>query len=88
MIKKMWKKEMDFDRRVEAEIPVLKRYAHKLMRDHATAEELVQECLVRGLSKQHLWCDEAICTHGCARFCTTYTSMKSAAWCGKAQSWN
>ena len=25
------------------------------MRDHAAAEELVQECLVRGLSKQHLW---------------------------------
>jgi RNA polymerase sigma-70 factor, ECF subfamily len=46
---------MDFDRRVEAEIPCLRRYAHKLMRDHAAAEELVQECVVRGLSKQHLW---------------------------------
>jgi starvation-inducible DNA-binding protein len=31
------------------------RYAHKLMRDHAAAEELVQECLVRGVSKQRLW---------------------------------
>jgi RNA polymerase sigma-70 factor (ECF subfamily) len=46
---------MDMNRAVEAEIPCLRRYAHKLMRDHAAAEELVQECLVRGLSKQHLW---------------------------------
>jgi RNA polymerase sigma-70 factor (ECF subfamily) len=46
---------MDFDRRVEAEIPCLQRYAHKLMRNHAAAEELVQECVVRGLSKRHLW---------------------------------
>jgi RNA polymerase sigma-70 factor (ECF subfamily) len=46
---------MDFDRRVEAEIPCLQRYAHKLMRNHAAAEELVQECVLRGLSKRHLW---------------------------------
>lgn len=46
---------MDMNRAVEAEIPCLRRYAHKLMRDHAAAEELVQECIVRGLSKQHLW---------------------------------
>jgi RNA polymerase sigma-70 factor, ECF subfamily len=46
---------MDMNRAVEAEIPCLRRYAHKLMRDHAAAEELLQECLVRGLSKQHLW---------------------------------
>jgi len=46
---------MDMNRAVEAEIPCLQRYAHKLMRDHAAAEELVQECVVRGLSKQHLW---------------------------------
>lgn len=47
--------EMDFDRRVQAEIPVLRRYAHKLTRDPAAVEDLVQECLVLGLSKQHLW---------------------------------
>ena len=46
---------MDMNRAVEAEIPRLQRYAHKLMRDHATAEELVQECVLRALSKQHLW---------------------------------
>jgi RNA polymerase sigma-70 factor, ECF subfamily len=46
---------MDINQAVEAEIPCLQRYAHKLMRDHAAAEELVQECVVRGLSKQHLW---------------------------------
>lgn len=46
---------MDMNKAVEAEIPCLRRYAHKLMRDHAAAEELVQECVLRGLSKQHLW---------------------------------
>jgi RNA polymerase sigma-70 factor, ECF subfamily len=46
---------MDMTKAVEAEIPCLQRYAHKLMRNHAAAEELVQECVVRGLSKQHLW---------------------------------
>ena len=39
----------------EAEIPCLQRYALKLTRDAAMAEDLVQECLVRGLDKQHLW---------------------------------
>jgi RNA polymerase sigma-70 factor, ECF subfamily len=39
----------------EAEIPCLQRYALKLTRDAALAEDLVQECLVRGLDKQHLW---------------------------------
>lgn len=39
----------------EAEIPRLRRYALKLTRNSAIAEDLVQECLVRGLEKQHLW---------------------------------
>lgn len=46
---------MGMNRAIEDEIPILRRYAHKLMRDHASAEELVQECVVRSLSKQHLW---------------------------------
>jgi len=46
---------MDISRAVEAEIPCLRRYALKLTRDHAAAEDLLQECLARGLSKQHLW---------------------------------
>jgi RNA polymerase sigma-70 factor, ECF subfamily len=46
---------MDINQAVEAEIPCLRRYARKLTRDHAAAEDLLQECLVRGLSKQHLW---------------------------------
>jgi len=46
---------MEMNKAVEAEIPCLRRYAHKLVRSHAAAEELVQECVVRGLSKQHLW---------------------------------
>jgi RNA polymerase sigma-70 factor, ECF subfamily len=45
----------DISRAFEAEIPCLQRYALKLTRDTAVAEDLVQECLVRGLDKQHLW---------------------------------
>jgi RNA polymerase sigma-70 factor (ECF subfamily) len=45
----------DIHRAVEAEIPCLRRYARKLARDNAAAEDLLQECLVRGLGKQHLW---------------------------------
>jgi RNA polymerase sigma-70 factor, ECF subfamily len=47
--------QMEMNRAVEAEFPVLRRYAHKLMRDHAAAEEILQECVVRSLSKQHLF---------------------------------
>jgi RNA polymerase sigma-70 factor (ECF subfamily) len=46
---------MDMNRAVEAEVSCLRRYALKLVRNSAAAEELVQECVVRGLSKQHLW---------------------------------
>lgn len=46
---------MNMNQAVEAEIPCLQRYAHKLARDHASAEELVQEGVLRALSKQHLW---------------------------------
>jgi RNA polymerase sigma-70 factor, ECF subfamily len=46
---------MDMNQAVEAEIPCLQRYARKLVRDHASAEELVQEGILRALSKQHLW---------------------------------
>jgi RNA polymerase sigma-70 factor (ECF subfamily) len=45
----------DISQAFEAEIPCLQRYALKLTRDAAMAEDLVQECLVRGLDKQHLW---------------------------------
>ena len=48
-------KAVGIDRLVAAEIPCLRRFALKLTRDTAAAEELVQECLVRGLDKQHLW---------------------------------
>ena len=45
----------DLSRRIEAEIPRLRRYARALIRDTAAADDLVQDCLVRGLSKVHLW---------------------------------
>jgi len=45
----------DISQAFEAEIPCLQRYALKLTRDAQLAEDLVQESLVRGLDKQHLW---------------------------------
>jgi RNA polymerase sigma-70 factor (ECF subfamily) len=45
----------DFTRRLEAEIPRLRRYARALTRDVSRADDLVQSCLVRAVSKQHLW---------------------------------
>jgi RNA polymerase sigma-70 factor, ECF subfamily len=40
---------------IEAEIPRLRRYARALTRDVAAADDLVQDCLARALSKLHLW---------------------------------
>jgi RNA polymerase sigma-70 factor (ECF subfamily) len=45
----------DFNRALEAEIPRLRRYARALTRDTTAADDLVQECMVRGVAKQHLW---------------------------------
>lgn len=45
----------EFNRKIEAEIPRLRRYARALTRDIVNADDLVQDCLVRGLSKRHLW---------------------------------
>src|SRR5271168_253188 len=40
---------------LEDEIPRLRRYARALTRDASRADDLVQSCLVRAISKQHLW---------------------------------
>ena len=45
----------DSYRNVEAEIPGLRRYARALTRDLIAADDLVQDCLTRALSKFHLW---------------------------------
>ena len=42
-------------RDIEAEILRLRRYARALTRDLIAADDLVQECLTRALSKLHLW---------------------------------
>ena len=42
------------DDRLEAEIPALRRYAFALLRDHAAADDLVQDCLERAMSRWHL----------------------------------
>lgn len=45
----------DLKGRIEAEIPRLRRYARALTHDATAADDLVQDCLVRGLAKLHLW---------------------------------
>jgi RNA polymerase sigma-70 factor, ECF subfamily len=45
----------DIHRGIEAEIPRLRRYARALVRDTASADDLVQDCLTRALGKLHLW---------------------------------
>jgi RNA polymerase sigma-70 factor (ECF subfamily) len=45
----------DFARLLEAEIPRLRRYAHALTRNPTRADDLVQNCLVRAITKQHYW---------------------------------
>jgi RNA polymerase sigma-70 factor (ECF subfamily) len=40
---------------IEAEIPRLRRYARALLRDPDRADDLVQDTLLRGLEKSHLY---------------------------------
>jgi len=47
----------DIANRIEALIPRLRRYARALTRNEVAADDLVQDCLVRALAKQHLWQD-------------------------------
>jgi RNA polymerase sigma-70 factor, ECF subfamily len=42
-------------RNIETLLPRLKRYARQLTRDPIAADDLVQDCLARALSKIHLW---------------------------------
>jgi RNA polymerase sigma-70 factor (ECF subfamily) len=45
----------DIRQKIEAHIPGLRRYARALTRDVVAADDLVQECLTRALSKLHFW---------------------------------
>lgn len=47
--------EQDLHALLTAEIPRLRRYARLLVRDLAYADDLVQECLVRAVSKLHTY---------------------------------
>lgn len=40
---------------IEDEIPRLRRFARAMVRDAVLADDLVQECLERALSRLHLW---------------------------------
>jgi RNA polymerase sigma-70 factor (ECF subfamily) len=45
----------EFHRLVENEIPRLRRYARALARGSDRADDLVQDTLLRGIAKAHLW---------------------------------
>jgi RNA polymerase sigma-70 factor (ECF subfamily) len=45
----------DLHKRIEEEIPRLRRYARALTRDVTGADDLVQDCLTRALGRIHLW---------------------------------
>ena len=45
----------DFDKLLEEQIPRLRRYARALTRNASVADDLIQECLMRAFTKQHLW---------------------------------
>ncbi len=45
----------EFERRLEAEIPALRRYARALLRDNERGEDLLQDSLERALSRRHLF---------------------------------
>ena len=45
----------EFQRMVEAAIPALRRYARALTRDADTADDIVQDTLVRALRSEHLF---------------------------------
>ncbi|MDF2141572.1 RNA polymerase sigma factor [Paenirhodobacter sp. CAU 1674] len=44
---------------IEAQIPALRRFAYALLRDPEAADDLVQDCLERALSRWHLFRPEA-----------------------------
>ncbi len=46
---------MSFPDEIEAALPALRRYARALLRDRDAADDLVQDCLERALSRRHLW---------------------------------
>jgi RNA polymerase sigma-70 factor, ECF subfamily len=45
----------EFQERVQSSIPALRRYARALTRDTETADDLVQDTLVRALRSEHLF---------------------------------
>jgi RNA polymerase sigma-70 factor (ECF subfamily) len=47
----------EFRQRIEAAIPALRRYARALTRDTETADDIVQDTLVRALRSEHLFHD-------------------------------
>jgi RNA polymerase sigma-70 factor (ECF subfamily) len=45
----------DLAKRIVREVPQLRRYTRALTRNSAAVDDLVQECVERALTRQHLW---------------------------------
>jgi RNA polymerase sigma-70 factor (ECF subfamily) len=45
----------DLAHQISEQMPRLRRYARALLRSEVEADDLVQECVLRALSKRHLW---------------------------------
>jgi RNA polymerase sigma-70 factor (ECF subfamily) len=45
----------NFAHRIEEQLPRLRRYAMAMLRSETDADDLVQDCVLRALSKRHLW---------------------------------
>jgi hypothetical protein len=69
----------DISAQIEVQIPRLRRYALVLTHSQVEADELVQDCLVRALSKIHLW------EPGSSPSCTISASTKYGGGRVKAQ---
>jgi len=46
---------VEFEAEIEANIPKLRRFARAMVRDRALADDLVQDCLMRALTRRHLF---------------------------------
>jgi DNA-directed RNA polymerase specialized sigma24 family protein len=45
-------------------LPVLRRFARRLCSQHAMADDLTQEAVMRGWAPAPIWCPTATCAHG------------------------
>jgi RNA polymerase sigma-70 factor (ECF subfamily) len=70
-----------FHQDIEAAIPALRRYGRALTRDAETADDLVQDTLVRALRSEHLFLGGDV--RGRSRCWSTSSAPRCCWWCSK-----